>query len=88
MDLDQEFWVCDGNHLLEFTRLTEVVTVSFPDLGVGIVLEAADHIENRVLCKHHLKEGVLVEQENVLKDLKEVMEALKVLQILTNVKQI
>ena len=88
MDLGQEFWVCDRYDLLKFSHLTEVVTESFPHIRVGIIFETADHVEYSVLCKHHLEQGVVVEQKNVREHFKEVMETLQVIRILTNVKQV
>ena len=45
-------------------------------------LQAADHVEDRLLAEHDLEERVLVEQEDVAEDLIQVVEPLHILQVL------
>ena len=54
-------------------------------LGCGatwLELQAADHVEDRLLAEHDLEERVLVQQEDVAEDLVEVVEPLHILQVL------
>ena len=54
-------------------------------LGRGaawLELQAADHVEDRLLAEHDLEERVLVQQEDVAEDLVEVVEPLHILQVL------
>ena len=54
-------------------------------LGCGaawLKLQAADHVEDRLLAEHDLEERVLVQQEDVAEDLIQVVEPLHILQVL------
>ena len=54
-------------------------------LGRGatrLKLQAADHVEDRLLAEHDLKEGVLVQQEDVAEDLVEMVQPLHILEVL------
>lgn len=62
--------------------------MSLADFSVRIILQAANDVKDGVLGEHHLEESVLVEQEYVFKDLKEVMEALHVLEVFANVEEV
>lgn len=88
MNLRQQLWVRDGDDFLELGHLLQVLAVPLAHLGVRVVLETADHVEDGVLGEHHLEKCVLVEQEDVLEDLKEVVQALNVLEVFTNVEQV
>lgn len=53
-----------------------------------IVFKAADNIKDGILTEHQLKQGILVQQEDIFEDLIKMMQALRVLQVLTHVKNI
>lgn len=88
MDLGQQLGIRNGYGLLEFGQLLEVLAML---LWLGqrrLVLEAADDVEDRVVAEHHLEQGVLVEQKDVLEDVVQVVQALHVAKILAGVKEI
>ena len=45
-------------------------------------LQAADHVEDRLLAEHDFEEGVLVQQEDVAEDLVEMVQPLHILEVL------
>ena len=54
-------------------------------LGRGatrLKLQAADHVEDRLLAEHDFEEGVLVQQEDVAEDLVEMVQPLHILEVL------
>ena len=75
-------------YLVELSDGPEVLPVPLGRGQAGIELEAANHVEDCVFGEHELEEGILVEEENVLEDVVEVVEALHVVEILAHVEQV
>ena len=88
MYLGQQFRICDGYDLLKLRHLFEIFSVFLPHFGIGIILKAAHNIENSIFSKHDLKEGILVQEENILENLKQMVESLNIFQIFTNVEEV
>ncbi len=88
MDLGQQLGVVDLDHLVERGDGLQVLSVLLRLREAGVELQAADDIEDRVLGKHELEERVFVQEEDVLEDLVEVVEALRVVEVLAHVEQV
>lgn len=88
MNLRQQVGVLDLDRLAELWILLEIVSVTFRRTARRVVLQASDHVEDCVLGEHDLKQLRPVEQEDVLEDLEQVVEAFLVVEVLAHVKQI
>lgn len=89
MYLGNQLGVLDRYRLAELGLLPQVDAVALAQgRGGRVVLETADDVKYRVLGEHHLEQGVLVEQENVLEYVVEVVQALEVLEVLAHVEQV
>ena len=62
----------------------QVLSVFLGCLRCRVVLQAAHDVEDGVLGEHELEQRVLVQQENVLEDLVEVVEAVRVVEVLAH----
>ena len=88
MDLGEELCVVDLDDLVEVGYRLEVLPVPLGRLQGRVVLEAADHVEYRVLREHELEEGVLVQEEDILEDLVQVVQSLGVLEVLGHLEHV
>ena len=60
----------------------EILSVPLRRGAPRLKLQAADHVEDRLLAEHDLEEGVLVQQEDVAEDLVEMVQPLHILEVL------
>ena len=60
----------------------EILSVPLGRGATRLKLQAADHVEDRLLAEHDFEEGVLVQQEDVAEDLVEMVQPLHILEVL------
>ena len=88
MYLGEEVGAAEGNDFAVLRGFGEVLPVPHGRGLGGVVLQTADHVRDQLVLKHLRQQGRVVDEEQRLEDIVEVVEAVRVIQVLAHAKEV